>query len=78
MLFLMLTTEQLHLVQYCTTEYQNSLQSIIILFWKYLFYGPWLNLFWEYINGKLICSVVGKGVTNRPGSEGVNSALFLL
>jgi hypothetical protein len=36
--------------------YHNSRQNIISLFWKYLVYirsETWLNLFWEYINGKL-------------------------
>jgi hypothetical protein len=38
------------------TEYHNSRQDIIILFWKYLVdirTEAWLNQFWECINGKL-------------------------
>jgi hypothetical protein len=34
----------------------NSRQNVIILFWKYLVdirSDAWLNLSWEYINGKL-------------------------
>ncbi len=38
-------------------EYHNSRKNIIILFLKYLAdiirSEAWLNLFWEYINGKL-------------------------
>jgi hypothetical protein len=61
MLFPMMTAVGLHLVLYA------SLQNIIIpgrilhiiLFWKYLAdikklrSEAWLNLFWEYVNGKL-------------------------
>jgi hypothetical protein len=39
-----------------STEYHNSRQNGIILFWKYLvdiISEAWLNLFCEYINGKL-------------------------
>ncbi len=36
MLFPMLTAEWLRLVLYFSTEYDNSRQNIIILFWKYL------------------------------------------
>jgi hypothetical protein len=39
-----------------STEDHNNKQNIIILFWKYLVdirSEVWLNLFWEYINGKL-------------------------
>ncbi len=39
------------------TEYHNSRQIIIILFWKYLVdikSEAWLNRFWDYINGKLV------------------------
>ncbi len=38
------------------TEYHNSRHNIIILFWNYavdIRKEAWLNLFWEYINGKL-------------------------
>jgi hypothetical protein len=52
----MLTAEWLKLVLYFSTEYSNSRQSIIVLFWKYLVdirSKTWLNLFWVYINGKL-------------------------
>ncbi len=41
---------------YFSTEYHISGQNIIILFWKYVVdirSEAWLNLFWEYINGKL-------------------------
>jgi hypothetical protein len=41
-----------------STEYHSSRQNIIFLFLKYLVgftyrSEAWLNLFWEYINGKL-------------------------
>jgi len=55
MLSPMVTAEWLHLY-YCTTEYHNSRQSIIILVWQYLVdigSEAWLNIFREYINGKL-------------------------
>jgi hypothetical protein len=54
MLFPLLTAEWLHPVLYFSTEYYNS--RLIILIWKYLLdirSEAWLNLFWEYINGKL-------------------------
>jgi hypothetical protein len=55
MLFPMLTSEWLHLV--CTvllSKYHNSRLNIIILFWNIdIRSAAWLNLFWEYINGKL-------------------------
>ncbi len=57
MLFPMLTVEWLHLVMYFSTEYHNSTQNIIILFLKYLVdirSEACLNLFGEYINGKLL------------------------
>jgi hypothetical protein len=55
----MLTAKWLHIVQYWyfSTENHNSRQSIIILLWKYLTdirSEALLNLFLEYINGKLI------------------------
>ncbi len=56
MLFPMLTAEWLHQVLCSSTEYSNSRQNIIIVFWKYLVdirSEAWLNLFWEYLNGKL-------------------------
>ncbi len=57
MFFPMLTANWLHLqVMYFSTEYHNSRQNIIILFWKYLVdikSEAWLHLFGEYINGKL-------------------------
>jgi hypothetical protein len=37
------------------TEYHNSRKNILILLWKYLDDArseAWLNLFWEYIQGK--------------------------
>jgi hypothetical protein len=34
------------------------MQNIIILFWKYLV-EAWLNLFWEFINGKLFAVCIG-------------------
>ncbi len=58
MLFPMLTAEWLHLLLYfSTTEYHNSRQNITILFWKYVVdigSEARLNLFWEYISGKLL------------------------
>jgi hypothetical protein len=54
MLLPMLTAEWLHLLHY--RIYNNSRQNIIILVWKYLVNircEAWLNLFWEYTNGKL-------------------------
>jgi hypothetical protein len=51
MLFPMLTDEWLHLVLY-----HNSRQNSKILFGKYLVdisSEAWLNLLWEYIDGKL-------------------------
>jgi hypothetical protein len=56
MLFPMLTADWLHLALHFSTEYHNSRNNIIILFWKYLVdirNEAWLNLFWAYINGKL-------------------------
>jgi hypothetical protein len=50
------TAERLHLVRYFSPEYNDSKQNIIILFGKYLVdirREAWLNLLWEYINGKL-------------------------
>ena len=41
---------------YFSPEYHNSRKNIIILFWKYLVdirNEAWLNLFSEYLNGKL-------------------------
>ncbi len=41
---------------YFSTEYHNSRQNTIILFWKYLVdirIEAWLNLLWEHINGNL-------------------------
>jgi hypothetical protein len=52
----LLTAEWLHLVLYFFPGYHNSRQNIIILFWKYLVdtsSEAWLNLLWEYIDGKL-------------------------
>jgi hypothetical protein len=43
-------------VLYCSKEYHNYRQHIIIQFWKYFVdirSEVWLNLFWEYICGKL-------------------------
>ncbi len=40
-----------------TPECHNSRQDTIILFWKYFVdtrSKAWLNLFWEYINGKMV------------------------
>jgi hypothetical protein len=58
----MLIAEWLHLVQDFSTEYHNSRQNIIILFWKYLVSifrsKAWRKLFWEYINGKLFAVYV--------------------
>jgi hypothetical protein len=45
-----------YVVLYFSPEYHNPKQNIIILFWKYLVdieSEAWLNLFWQYINGKL-------------------------
>jgi hypothetical protein len=45
------------LCMYFSMENHNSRQDILILFWKYLVdirSEAWLNLFWEYINGKLV------------------------
>jgi hypothetical protein len=60
MLFLMLTAEWLHLIYslYLSPEYHNSRPNILILFWNYLIdirseAWAWLNLFWDYIYGKL-------------------------
>jgi hypothetical protein len=57
MLFPMLTAEWLHLVLYCIyTECYYYRQNIIILYWRYfddIRSEAWLNLSWEYINGKL-------------------------
>jgi hypothetical protein len=42
-------------VLYFSPEFHNSMENIIILFWKYLVdirSEAWLNLFWENINGK--------------------------
>ncbi len=53
------------IVMYFSTEYHNSGQNIIILFWKYLVdirSEPWLNLFWEYINGKLFAVFFQKNI----------------
>jgi hypothetical protein len=55
MLFPLLTAEWLHLKRYLSTEIHNYRQNIIILFWKYLVdvrNEAWLNLVWEYMNGK--------------------------
>jgi hypothetical protein len=44
-------------VLYFSSEYHNSKQNFMIRFWKYLVdirSEAWLNLFWEYINGKLL------------------------
>jgi hypothetical protein len=66
MLFSMLSTKWLHLGLYFAPEFNYSRQNIIILFWKYLVdfrSEAWLNLFWEYINGKLFTVwVAGGGV----------------
>jgi len=51
--FPMLTDEWLHLTLY---RISYSRENIMYLFWKYLVdlrSEAWLNLFWEYINGKL-------------------------
>jgi hypothetical protein len=56
LLFPMLTSEWLHLVLDFCTEYHNLETEIITLFWKYFVDSrreAWLNIFWEYINGKL-------------------------
>jgi hypothetical protein len=48
-----LIAEWLHLA---CTEYRNSRESMIIMFWKYfvdISSEAWLNLFWEYVNRKL-------------------------
>jgi hypothetical protein len=50
----MLIDNWLYLELYFSTEYHNSSQSIIFLFWKYLAdirSEARLNLFWEFING---------------------------
>jgi hypothetical protein len=60
MLVPMLAAEWLHLLLYFSTEYRNSRQIILILFWKYLVdirSEARLNLFWEYINGKLFAGL---------------------
>jgi hypothetical protein len=52
----MLTAQWLHLVVYFSPEHHISRKKIIIMIWKYLFdirSEAWLNLFWEYMNGKL-------------------------
>jgi hypothetical protein len=56
-MFIMLTSEWLHLVLYFSTEYHISRQNIIILFWKYLVdirREAWQKKFWEYIHGKFV------------------------
>jgi hypothetical protein len=48
--------DPLYLLLYFSTEYLNSRQNIIILYWKYfadIRSEAWLNLGWEYKNGKL-------------------------
>ncbi len=62
MLFPMLTAEWLHfnLVLFDSTEYHNSRQNIIIMFWKYfvdITREAWLNLFWVIHKWKIVCSV---------------------
>jgi hypothetical protein len=50
----------LHPVLYYSTDYQNSRQNIIILFWIYLVdigSKTKLNLFWELHKWKIVCSV---------------------
>ncbi len=61
-----LTAEWLHLVLYFSTEYHNSRQNIMILFWKYLVdirSEAWLNLFCELINGKLFAVHTGQYIS---------------
>ena len=43
-------------VLYFPLKHKNPRQNITIMFWKYLVdieSEAWLNLFWQYINGKL-------------------------
>jgi hypothetical protein len=52
----MLPAELLHLVQYFSTDYHNSVQNAIILYWKHLvdiWESGLAKFFWEYINRKL-------------------------
>jgi hypothetical protein len=67
MLFLMLTAEWLNLVPFFSTDYHNSTHNRIILVWKYLFNissEAWLNIFWEYINGKLYAVLINTSKKN--------------
>ncbi len=48
-------------VLYFSTQYNNSRQNIIILFWKHLVNTKseaWLDFFWKYINGKLSAMLI--------------------
>jgi hypothetical protein len=50
MMFPILTADWLHLALLFSTEYHNSRQNIIILFWKYLVdirNEARVNIFWE-------------------------------
>jgi hypothetical protein len=62
-----------------TAEYYNSEQNIIILFRKYLVdfrSETWLNLFWEYINGKSFA--VRRGQTHsRKSLQSLKEKTFL-
>jgi hypothetical protein len=57
MLSPMLAAEWQHIVLNFSTEYHNSIQNIIILFWKYadIRSEAWLCVFWEDI-WKIVCS----------------------
>jgi hypothetical protein len=49
------------IVLFFSQDYYNSRQNIMILFRKYLAdirSEAWLNLFWEYINGKLFAVIL--------------------
>ncbi len=78
MMFPMLTSEWQHLHSTCTvvlhvsSEYHNSRQNIIIMFWKYLVdisREALLKLFWEHINEKLfavfMCFPIARGGGQR-------------
>jgi hypothetical protein len=63
-LFSMLSGKWLHLGLYFAPEFNNSRQNIIIRFYKYIVdfrSEAWLNLVWEYINGKLFTVRVAGG-----------------
>ncbi len=58
-------------VLYFSTEYLNSRENIVILFWKYLVdirSMATLNLFWEYREGKLFAALK-RGLEKAAASE---------